>query len=201
MAETPRRRPRADARRNRERLLAEADAVFRREGTDASLESVARRAGVAIGTLYGHFPNRRALIGALLSERNEALFEQGRELLAGSEPARALTRWVRLVVEHAAAYQGLAAVLADGLGDRDSELHASCTRMTDISDRLLADARTAGALRRDVTGADIFALMNAAAWVREHMSPEQAERLVALTMDGMLTQEPDGAGGRVIRRP
>ncbi|MFI1522769.1 helix-turn-helix domain-containing protein, partial [Kitasatospora cineracea] len=66
MTGTARRRPRADALRNRERLLAEADAVFREEGTGASLEGVARRAGVAIGTLYGHFPTRAALVAALL---------------------------------------------------------------------------------------------------------------------------------------
>ncbi|WNI20562.1 helix-turn-helix domain-containing protein [Streptomyces sp. ITFR-16] len=190
MTEPPRRRPRADARRNRDRLLAEADEVFRQDGTGAPLEAVARRAGVAIGTLYGHFPNRRALIGALLRARNQALFENGEALLADSSPTQALVRWVRAVVEHAAAYQGLAAVLADGLDDQESELHASCVRMTDIGDRLVANARTAGTLRRDVTGADIFALMNAAAWTREHMNPEQADRLVALTMDGMLVRMP-----------
>ncbi|GAA1932793.1 TetR/AcrR family transcriptional regulator [Streptomyces durmitorensis] len=191
MTEPPRRRLRADARRNRDRLLAEADAVFRQEGTDAPLDSVARRAGVAIGTLYGHFPNRRALVGSLLRERNQALFQHGQELLTSSPPAQALIRWVYAVVEHAAAYQGLAAVLADGLGDQESELHASCVRMTDISDQLIANARAVGALRRDVTGADIFALMNAAAWTREHLPLEQADRLVALTMDGMLTRAPN----------
>lgn len=189
MDRPPTRRPRADARRNRDRLLAEADTVFREQGADASLESIARRAGVAIGTLYGHFAGRRALIGALLRERNEALFEHGEGLLASDAPARALVAWVRATVEHAAAYQGLAAVLVDGLDDQESELHASCVRMTDIGDRLIARAAAAGALRRDVTGADVFALMNAAAWVREHMTAEQADRLVAMTMDGMLTQD------------
>jgi AcrR family transcriptional regulator len=188
MTEPTRRRPRADARRNRDRLLAEAEEVFRHEGTDASLESIARRSGVAIGTLYSHFPNRRALIGSLLHDRNQVLFERGQELLADSQPEQALIRWVHAVVEHAAAYQGLAAVLAAVLDDGESELHDSCVRMTDISEQLIAKARAAGALRRDVTGADIFALMNAAAWTREHLSPEQAERLVALTMDGVLAR-------------
>ncbi|MFD7864619.1 TetR/AcrR family transcriptional regulator [Streptomyces sp. NPDC059783] len=193
MTEPPRRRPRADARRNRDRLLAEADAVFREQGTDASLEGIARRAGVAVGTLYGHFPTRRALVSALLSDRTRSLLERGQRLLT-EVPPQALIQWVHLVVEHAAAYQGLAAVLADGMDDEASELHASCVRMTETSERLIA--RAAGALRRDVTGADVFALMNAAAWTREHMSPAQADRLVALTLDGMLTPGcvpvPDG---------
>ncbi|EIV92070.1 TetR/AcrR family transcriptional regulator [Frankia sp. QA3] len=180
------RRPRADARRNRERLLAEADAVFRAQGTNASLEGIARRAGVAIGTLYAHFPNRRALLGTLLRQRNEALFDRGADLLDQPSPAAALTAWVHAVIAHAAAYQGLAAMLAEGVDDEASELHQSCVQMTDIGDRLIARARQAGALRRDATGVDIFALMNAAAWIAEQMSAEQAGRLVDLAMDGLL---------------
>ncbi|REE96768.1 TetR/AcrR family transcriptional regulator [Thermomonospora umbrina] len=192
----PRRRPRADARRNRERLLAEADTAFAEQGTHASLEGIARSAGVAIGTLYAHFPTRRALIGALLHERNETLFAHGEALLTHPSPGLALAEWVRAVIEHATAYQGLAAVLAEGVGDEASELHRSCVRMTDLGDRLLARARTAGALRRDATtGADMFALMNAAAWISEQMSGEQADRLVDLVMSGLLTTtDPVDAG-------
>jgi AcrR family transcriptional regulator len=179
------RRPRADARRNYDRLLAEADAVFREQGTDASLEGVARRAGVAIGTLYGHFPTRRALVGAVLRERNEALFAAG-ERLFESEPEQALRQWVDLVVEHAATYRGLATLLAGGIDDEASELHASCERMADIGERLVARAAEAGLVRPEVTGADVFALMNAGAWTREHASAEQAARLVAYTIDGLL---------------
>jgi len=180
------RRPRADARRNYERLLTEADATFREHGTEASLESVARRAGVAVGTLYGHFPNRRALVSALLRERNDALFERGDGLLTGHSAAQALETWIRAVVAHAATYRGLAALLADGLDDAASELHASCQRMTQIGDRLITNARRAGAIRPEVTGADVFALMNAAAWTREHTSPRQAERLLTFTLDGFV---------------
>jgi AcrR family transcriptional regulator len=180
------RRPRADARRNYERLLTEADAAFREHGTEASLESVARRAGVAVGTLYGHFPNRRALVSALLQERNDALFERGDGLLTRPSAAEALETWIRAVVAHAATYRGLAALLADGLDDAASELHASCQRMTQIGDRLITNARRAGAIRPEVTGADVFALMNAAAWTREHTSPRQADRLLTFTLDGFL---------------
>jgi AcrR family transcriptional regulator len=181
-----RRRPRADAQRNRERILAEADVAFRQQGTGASLEGVARRAGVAIGTLYAHFPTRRALIGELLRQRNEELFGRGEELLAYPSAAAALSEWVRAVSEHAAVYQGLAALLAAGVDDQASELHQSCVRMTGISDRLIARARVAGVLRQDVTGADIFALMNAAAWISAQMSAEQAGRHLDLAMSGLL---------------
>ncbi|SNQ47899.1 Transcriptional regulator, tetR family [Frankia canadensis] len=188
-----RRRPRADARRNRERLLTEAEAAFREQGTGTSLEAVARRAGVAIGTLYAHFPSRDALVAAVLRERNGALFEHGEALFAQPEPAPALAAWVAAVVEHAAAYQGLAGMLAAGAGDERSELHASCARMNDIGDRLIGRARAAGALRQDATSADIFALMNAAAWIAEQTSREQADRLVRLTLRGLFRTPKDEA--------
>jgi AcrR family transcriptional regulator len=181
---TAARRPRADARRNYERLLAEADTAFGERGVDASLESVARGAGVAIGTLYGHFPNRRALVGALLRERNETLFELGDRLAARADPD-ALATWVRAVTEHAATYGGLAALLAEGLDDEASELHASCLRMAEIGERVVAGARASGAVRADATGADITALTTAAASLREHLSAPAADRLITLTLDGL----------------
>ncbi|MFI7632876.1 TetR/AcrR family transcriptional regulator [Nonomuraea sp. NPDC049400] len=201
---TSTRRPRADARRNYERLLAEADAAFKERGVDSSLESIARRAGVAIGTLYGHFPSRRALVGALLRERNEALFELGDRLLTGSAPddrplarsapgtpddrapaGSALAGWVRAATAHAATYSGLASLLTDGLDDEASELHDSCLRMAEIGERLVARARESGAVRPDATGADVTALTSAAAWLHEHVSPAAADRLITVTLDGL----------------
>ncbi|MEV4578370.1 helix-turn-helix domain-containing protein [Nonomuraea jabiensis] len=178
------RRPRADARRNYERLLAEADAAFREQGVESSLEGIARRAGVAIGTLYGHFPSRRALIGALLRDRNAALFELGDRLLAGSAPD-ALAAWVRAATAHAATYRGLAALIAGGLDDEASELHASCVRMAGIGERLVARGRESGALRADASGADVTALTSAAAWLHEQVSPAAADRHITVTLDGL----------------
>jgi AcrR family transcriptional regulator len=163
--------------------------MFRERGVGAPLDGVARRAGVAIGTLYGHFPDRRALLEALLRDRNEALFDAG-EKLTGQPPEAALRRWVDLVIEHAATYQGLAAMLADGADDEASELHSSCARMTAIGEQLVANAAGTGVLRPEVTGADLFALMNAGAWTREHVSADQADRLVGYVIDGMLEARP-----------
>ncbi|MFE7800285.1 TetR/AcrR family transcriptional regulator [Nocardia sp. NPDC057440] len=179
------RRPRADARRNRERLLAAADEVFGAGGADAPLEHVARRAGVGVGTLYGHFPTRRALIAALLAERNEDLFERGDRLLDGPVTADIVAEWVRAVVQHAATYQGLAAVLVESLNDDGSELHASCLRMNGIGEQLVDRAGRSAALGPDATAADVFTLINAAAWTREHAGPDQAERLIALVLNGL----------------
>jgi AcrR family transcriptional regulator len=182
---TGQRRPRADARRNVARLVAAADDAFGRSGTDAPLEQVARAAGVAIGTLYGHFPHRRALIAAVLRERHDALFAVGEELLAGRPPAEALAAWVRAVAGHAATYRGLAEVIAASLGDEASELHADCARLASFTHRIAARARRAGALRRGATDDDLVALMNAAAWLRVHHSERQADRLITATLAGL----------------
>jgi AcrR family transcriptional regulator len=144
-----------------------------------------RRAQVAIGTLYGHFPNRRALVGALLQHRNEVLFELGEHLLTDPAPLSALTSWISAAAEHGAAYRGLAAMLADGIGNDKSELHQSCLRMAGIGRDLAARARDAGAIRPGVTGTDVTALINAVAWTSERMSPQQAGRLLDLTVDGL----------------
>jgi AcrR family transcriptional regulator len=197
--EARRRRPRADARRNYERLLAEADCAFRELGTDAALETIARRAQVAIGTLYGHFPSRRALVGALLHDRNEALFELGDRLLADPAPLPALATWIRAAAEHAAGYRGLAAMLADGVGNEDSELHQSCLRMAGIGRDLAARASDAGAIRPGVTGADVTALISAVAWTSERTSPQQARRLLDLAIGGLRpAPDPDMQTERVV---
>jgi AcrR family transcriptional regulator len=180
-----RRQPRADGRRNHERLLAEADSAFREQGTDAPLETIARQAGVAIGTLYGHFPTRRALVSALLRDE---LFHLGDRMLAEPSALRALTGWMRAVTRHAAAYRGLAAMLADGAANEQSELHESCLRMADFTEKLTARARDAGVIRRDVTAADVSALISAAAWTAEQTSAEGADRLLNLAAGGIQMQ-------------
>ncbi|MEV0610012.1 helix-turn-helix domain-containing protein [Polymorphospora rubra] len=179
------RRPRADARRNYERLLAEAETAFRERGTDAPLEHIARAAGVAIGTLYGHFPHRRALLGAVLRDRHAALFAHADRLVDHPSAWDALADWIRAMVDHAAAYAGLADILAAGVDDEASELHAACQRMTATTAALVDRARKDGAVRPEVTGADVLALTSAAAWLRGRVSREQADRTVDFMLDGL----------------
>ncbi|QWF76675.1 TetR/AcrR family transcriptional regulator [Amycolatopsis sp. CA-230715] len=182
----PTKRPRrADSRRNYERLLSVADAAFAERGTSAPLEGIARESGVAIGTLYGHFPTRLALIDALLHERNEALFAEGERLRAQEPPGEALEAWIRAAVDHAAIYQGLAALLVAGIDDRASDLHDACRRMESIGGRIAAGASEAGAVRRGVTAADVSTVISAVAWVREQVSPAQADRLLATALAGL----------------
>ncbi len=106
------RKPRADAIRNRERVLEAAKAVFSQGGPEASLEAVARRAGVGIGTLYRHFPTREALYEAVYRREVEQLVELAQHLEAKMAPVEALRRWLRAGVEFIATKKGMAAALA-----------------------------------------------------------------------------------------
>src|SRR5580692_1532834 len=124
------RKPRADAVRNRERVLEAAKAVFSAGGPDASLEAVAKRAGVGIGTLYRHFPTREALFEAVYRREVEQLGELADELKSEASPVEALRRWLRSNVEFVATKKGMAAALALAAGP-PSELTAfSYERLT-----------------------------------------------------------------------
>ncbi len=181
---------RADARRNHDRLLAEARTVFEEQGAQASLELVARRAGVAIGTLYAHFPTRRALLGALLRERQDDVFALGDTLLTDQDPGAALASWMRAVTAHAAVYSGLADQLLGSLDDTSSELYGACKRMGAAGEALLGRAKAAGAVRQDVTADDVFALISAAAWLRDQLPPDRADRQLGLMIDGIAATAP-----------
>ncbi|WP_026421188.1 TetR/AcrR family transcriptional regulator [Actinokineospora inagensis] len=188
---TTTRRPRADARRNRDRLLTAADELFRERGADASLEAVAKLAGVAIGTLYGHFPTRRALIGAVLQDRNDALIEAG-HALAGLPPEEALRRWVALSVAHATTYRGLTVHLLEGAEDGETDetsgLYRDCGRMSTVNERVTHAAVESGAIRPGTTGADVQTLVSACAMVGERVTPEQADRFLAIALRGLLSR-------------
>ncbi|MFL1431819.1 MULTISPECIES: TetR/AcrR family transcriptional regulator [unclassified Nocardiopsis] len=187
-AESSGRPMRADARRNRARLLAEADTVLREQGTGAPLEQIARRAGVAVGTLYAHFPTRRALLLELLRERHEALFALGDGLTADADapPGEALLRWARAVADHGAVYSGLSDELLGGLEDPESELHEACARLSAAGTTLTERARTAGQIRAGVTADDVFALISAAAWTRDRLSdPARADHMTDLVLSAL----------------
>jgi len=180
------RRPRrADARRNDEQLLDAARVVFAERGADASLDDIARRAGVGIGTLYRHFPTRQALLEAVFGDRVEALCAEAHDLLAAPSPGGALATWLRAVVGHITLYRGLAAALAPIL-DKEAEPASSWHGAIHTAGAtLLARAQQSGAVRPDVGVADLLKLANAIA-----VAPEGADRLLSLVMDGLWRHEP-----------
>ncbi|MFD0151732.1 TetR/AcrR family transcriptional regulator [Streptomyces sp. NPDC055721] len=179
---------RADAQRNRERILEAAGEVVREEGTQASLRDVARRAGVGLGTLYRHFPTRDALLESLLRTGFDRLAEEaGRLLDADLPPERALADWLGEFTLRAGAFRGLPASLMTTLGDPDSALHASCLAMREAGGRLLRAGQDAGRIRPDADGTDLFALANALSWIADQAPSIAARRdhLLTLVMDGL----------------
>jgi AcrR family transcriptional regulator len=154
MSETAR-KLRADAARNRERVLEAAKAVFSAGGAEASLEAVARRAGVGIGTLYRHFPTREALFEAVYRREVQQLSELAEQLRNAAEPVDALRRWLRSNVELVATKKGMSAALA--LAIQRPELHAyAFDRLTKAVGALLDRAAAAGEIRSDVSSEDLL---------------------------------------------
>src|SRR5271155_3021861 len=150
------RRPRADAVRNRELVLEAAKAVFSAGGPDSSLEAVARRAGVGIGTLYRHFPTREALFEAVYRREVEQLVELGEQLKAEERPVDALRHWMHSNVEFVATKKGMSAALALA-AHRPSELFAySFDRLTRAVGDLLDRAVAAGEIRDDISPEDLL---------------------------------------------
>lgn len=178
---------RADARRNYERLLAEARTAFAEYGTDAPLEDVARRAGVGIGTLYRHFPSRDSLMNAVFQEALATLLQRSRELAGAADPCRALVEWLRMLITHAGEYRGLARALMSASHDESSALSQCSVPLRAAGELLLARAREAGTVREDVSIGDLMQLTNAIALAAEG-SPEDeelADRLLTLTLRGL----------------
>ncbi|MEU9737257.1 helix-turn-helix domain-containing protein [Streptomyces sp. NPDC048002] len=178
---------RADARRNYERLLAEARGAFAEHGTDASLEDVARRAGVGIGTLYRHFPNRHALLSAVFEDAVSDLLSRARELGGAAEPCAALVTWLGEVVEHAVEYRGLSRALMSVTNDDSSALARCSDPIREAGGALLTRAQEQGTIRSDVAIGDLLQLTHAIALAAEETpsDPNLAPRLLHLTLKGL----------------
>jgi AcrR family transcriptional regulator len=187
-AETAR-KPRTDAIRNRERVLEAAKAVFSAGGADASLEAVARTAGVGIGTLYRHFPTREALFEAVYRREVEQLGELADALKAESDPVDALRRWLRSNVEFVATKKGMVAALALAAAG-SSELHAfSFERLTKAVGALLDRAVAAGEIRADIRAEDLLRALIGMCYMHDQPGWQPTViRLVDVFVDGLRVQ-------------
>jgi AcrR family transcriptional regulator len=185
----PARAVRADVRRNRARLLAAARETFQRDGADASLEGVARTAGVGIGTLYRHFPTRQHLLEALLADVYADLAATARELLVAPAPGEALMTWLRAFVSRVTVFRGLAAsavvsLREESLLEKGSGPGSPRRAMCEAGEALYARAQQAGDAPAGTAFADVLWLTGAIAAVTER-EPEAAGRLLSLAAAGM----------------
>ncbi len=180
------RKPRADAIRNRERVLEAAKAVFCAGGADASLEAVARRAGVGIGTLYRHFPTREDLFEAVYRREVEQLGDFAEQLKGEPDAVEALRRWLRSNVEFVATKKGmLAALQLAAYGS--TELHAySFDRLTKAVGALLARAVAAGEIRADIGPEDVLRALIGMCYLHDQPGWQNSVlRLVDVFVDGL----------------
>ena len=175
---------RADARQNRARLIAAATEAFAEKGAGAPLEDVARRAGVGIGTLYRHFPNRLDLQAAVFRTQVQVVCEQGDALLGTDAPQEAFAAWGRALAGYLVTKRGLSRALIDAVGV-ESELITSCwMTMRETTERLLDSAQRAGVIRADVTSMDVMRLLHGVA-VSSERDPERTDLLLSVMLDGL----------------
>jgi AcrR family transcriptional regulator len=195
---------RADAQRNYDRLIEAADAEFTAVGATASLEDIAKRAGVGIGTLYRHFPTREDLIAAVLNESNAVIVARAKELATADDPARALATWLRELVEHVTVYRGLTGPVATSyVTDDKTQLCTTCDAITAAGALLLARAQAANQIRADADMREVILTAHSAAWIAEQTKdPSAVDRLLGILFHGLRVVDRSaytGANGRASR--
>jgi AcrR family transcriptional regulator len=192
----PVRKPRADAIRNRERVLEAAKAVFSAGGPEASLEAVARKAGVGIGTLYRHFPTREALFEAVYRREVQQLSELAEALKSEADPVDALRRWLRSNVEFVATKKGMSAALALAV-QSSSELTAfSFDRLSKAVGALLDRAVAAGEIRADISPEDVLRALVGMCYLHDQPGWQNSVvRLLDVFVDGLRLR--GDAGGKL----
>ena len=188
---------RADARKNRDHLLAVAGTAITEQGVDVSLRDIARRADVGLATLLRHFPTREALLDALLRTSFDKLTAHAAELETSSSPEDAHVSWLRDCVAWTTEYRGVTVLMAAAIEDPESALHASCVTLRAAGARLLTRAQADGAARTDIDGTDLFALVAALAWLGDQPSlAPRADHLFDVVASAILTSagSSDAAG-------
>lgn len=180
---------RADAQRNYDRIVEVAREVFREQGYDASLDEVAKRAGVGPGTLYRHFPKRENLLDAMMKSWMDRVDEAAEKALATEgSPRDLLVRWLRAYVELISLHKGGPAKITSALGDDTSPIQSKCRTLTTATDKVVDRLSEAGALRPGVDAVTMCRLVGGVAVVADQANLDQSavHPLLDVVADGML---------------
>jgi AcrR family transcriptional regulator len=179
------RKPRADAQRNRERILEVAKRAFARSGANTSLDDIASQAGVGPGTLYRHFPTREELLQAVYRSEMEKLAAAERKFAQTMPPIEALRAWLLLFVDAIETKQIIAPALATLIGDPKKVFAASYAQMQQAIHALVKRAIKSGDIRKDVEPMDLLRALVGVAYVPSHPDWQQsAKRLVDILIAG-----------------
>ena len=185
---------RADARRNRDLVLVAAATAFGEHGETASLEDIARHAGVGIGTVYRHFPSRAALLEAVYRHQVDQLYDAASRLLETLPPDDALREWCRLFVAYAATKKGWAGALKAALGPNAEVFASSRARLLAALDSLIDANVQAGLMRSDISADDVLRAIGALCHSAETPDWQEATtRLAGLFLDGLRYGAPSTA--------
>jgi AcrR family transcriptional regulator len=180
---------RADARRNRERLVAAAREVFAEQGVSASMEAIARKAGVGVGTLYRHFPTRVDVVEAVYEDDVQELVDAAQRVVSTLEPGPAVNTFFDAFLHYAQTKKTLLTELRQAF-EKDPALRSRNKERIDASFDLVIDrAKDAGAVRSDVSGADVTQLLGPIC-TNESLSPDQTKRLMGMILDGLRVTAP-----------
>jgi AcrR family transcriptional regulator len=187
---TPAHKLRSDAARNRQLLLAAAADEFAERGLDASVADIARRAGVAKGTVFRHFATKDDLLAAIVLERISALSAVGEELLRAQDAGAALLEFLTVAADQR---QQCDLSFLQGTADRSEQVTGARDRLFRTVSRLVDRAREQGAVREDITGTDVVLLMCAPNYVAGYAPdapPQLWRRYLGVIFDGL---RPEGA--------
>ncbi|KJC42836.1 TetR family transcriptional regulator [Bradyrhizobium sp. LTSP849] len=183
---TTARKPRADAQRNRILLLETAKAAFAEKGPGASLDEIARTAGVGAGTLYRHFPTRDALIEAVYRNETEQLVAAATRLAESHSPTGALREWLLLFVDYMAAKQGMSEALNSIVGGTSELYSASAEQMKRAIGKLIDRAVASGDIRLDLEPLDLLRALAGVANVSSGpVGKQAAKRMVDILIAGV----------------
>jgi AcrR family transcriptional regulator len=179
------RKPRADAQRNRERILEVAKEAFARSGADTSLDDIAKEAGVGAGTLYRHFPTRDDLLGAVYRTEVEKLAEAQQKFAETMPPVEALRAWMLLFVDHIAAKRIIAPALNTFVGGPSKLYEGSRHHIVGAINSLVSRAVESGDIREDLEPFDLLRALIGVANVASGPGWQQsAKRLVDILLSG-----------------
>jgi AcrR family transcriptional regulator len=179
--------PRADSRRNRLRVLAAAQDAFESEGIAVSVEAIARRAGVGVGTVYRHFPTKEALFQAIVMTSLEGFVEQARALADAEDPGAALYGYLAQVIDQSETSMAIKDALSGTDFDADERASDTFHELELAVGHLLARAQEAGDARTDVTIGEVFALVGGACRASSALRGDAVSprRLVSVICDGL----------------
>lgn len=171
-------RLRADAKQSYDQLVKAADIIFSSQGSAATLQAIAKKAGVGIGTLYRHFPDRKSLLEVVYVDKLNNLINKAFDALGSKRPDQALEDWLKMIIDYSAAYGGFRDLMLLEVRDKDSQLISA-------GSALLSKAQNSGLTRSDITTDDLLQLISAITTTAADQDSKRSDTLLSIMIAGL----------------